>query len=91
MLPFCLSNFSSYCIDQFLEPVKLIGEGEYKLDVLKEIVVTDSYLGLDKYIRGCQNEEPLENCTTRSYIENLVRNCGCLPLTIRLTDKVICR
>ena len=40
-----------------LEPIKLIGEGEYNLDTLKEIEVTESYLGLDQYVRECQEKE----------------------------------
>ena len=47
------------------------GQGEYNLNNVKEIVVTDSYLGLDKTIRGCQgkdkilqnNEESLPLCS----------------------------
>ena len=35
------------------------GEGEYNLNDVKEIVVTDSYLGLDKTIRGCQRKDEL--------------------------------
>ena len=47
------------------EVVKLIGEGEYNFNALKEIRVTKSYLGLDEDVRGCQDEEPLNNCTTK--------------------------
>ena len=32
----------------------MIGEGEYNLNVVKEIVVTDSYLKMDQSVRGCQ-------------------------------------
>ena len=71
----------------YLEPVKLIGEGEYNLNVLKESIATDSYLGLDQNIRKCQNEESLYNCTTRKYIDTLLDQCGCLPLNIKI-DKV---
>ena len=72
----------------FLEPVKLIGEGEYNIDVLTEIKVTESFLALDKNIRKCQNEEPLNNCTTRHYIDILLKKCGCLPPSINLSNKV---
>ena len=70
------------------DPVTLVGEGQYNLNILKQIDVTDSYLGLDQNVRGCQNYEPYDNCTTRNYIENLREKCGCLPLAIRLTDRV---
>ena len=42
------------------EPLKLVGEGKYNLNAVKEIKVTDSYLGLDMKDKGCQNEEPQE-------------------------------
>ena len=76
------------------EPLKLIGEGEYNLNALTEIEVTDSYLGIDQDIRGCQNEEPYLNCTTKHYVNNVLLECGCIPLNIRniwmqLSKKVI--
>ena len=70
------------------ELVKLIGEGEYNLDALKEIKVTDSYLGLDQDVRGCQNEESLNNCKTKHYLERILEKCDCLPFNIRLSEKV---
>ena len=60
----------------------LRGEGEYNVNVMTEIEASDSYLGLDEDIRKCQNEEPLYNCTTRKYIDSILSNCGCLPLSI---------
>ena len=62
--------------------MKLVGEGEYNLNILKEIKVTDSYLGLDPSIKGCQNTETLENCTTRYYIDNLIAQCKCVPFNM---------
>ena len=58
------------------------------MNVLKEIRVTDSYIGLDQDVRGCQNEEPKDNCTTRQYLDTLLGKCGCLPINIRLVHKV---
>ena len=71
-----------------VEPVKLIGEGEYNINVLTQIKVTESFLGLDKDARKCQNEEPYLNCTTRQYHETMLADCGCLPLGIRASAKV---
>ena len=68
----------------------MIGEGEYNLDDLTEIKVTDDYLGLDQRIKGCQNKEPYYNCTTNVYIDTFLKQCGCLPSNIRLSDKVRC-
>ena len=65
-----------------------MGEGKYNLNALKEIDVTESYLGLDQDVRGCQNKESYHNCTTRKYIDTLLDKCGCIPLTIKLSDLV---
>ena len=66
----------------------LIGEGNYNLNILKDVEVTDSFLGLDENVRQCQDIEPYDNCTTRHYIENVRKNCGCLPLSINSFEKV---
>ena len=55
-----------------LDPVTLYGEGQYNLLSLKEIYVTDSFMGLDKDTRKCQNIETFDDCKTRQYVENLV-------------------
>ena len=68
--------------------MKLIGEGEYNLDNLKEIEVTDSYLGLTEKIRECQNKEPLQNCTSKLYTDTILRKCGCLPLNMIVSNQV---
>ena len=69
-------------------PVVLFGEGEYNLNILKEIKVTDSYMGLHQNVRGCQNEEHFVDCTTRNYLQNMRSMCGCLPFAVRATDQV---
>ena len=66
----------------------MVGEGEYNLDDFRQIKVTESYLGLDSDTKGCQNEEPLHNCTTRQYINTILRECGCLPLNLRTSEQV---
>ena len=66
----------------------MIGEGKYNLNALKEIKVTDSYLGLDKNVKGCQNEESLEECTTRQHMDTYLQQCGCLPIAIGISKEV---
>ena len=68
-----------------------IGEGEYSLDAFTEIKVTESYLQLDQNIRNCQNDEEYSNCTTRKHLDTTLDQCGCLPLNIKVSDKVIPR
>ena len=76
------------CYEYLLEPVKMIGEGEYNMNDLTDIRSTDSYLGLDKEVTECQIEEPLFDCTTRKYVETYLDQCKCLPLNIRRSRKV---
>ena len=69
--------------------MQLTGAGDYNLNSIKLEEVTESFLGLDQDVRGCQNEEHYDECTTRQYIENMRGKCGCLPLSIALSDQVI--
>ena len=71
-----------------LDPVGLYGEGQYNLHSMKEISVTDSFMGLHRDTRKCQNIETFDNCNTRLLLENLRKECGCLPLSLRLSRKV---
>ena len=70
--------------------MKLIGEGEYNLNVIKEIKVTQSYLGLDAEARspkGCQDEKSVPDCLTEQYLEDLLQECHCLPFNNIISDK----
>ena len=69
-----------------LDPETLPGEGEYNLNILKEVKVTDSFMGLDEDVRGCQNQEHYIDCTTNNFIEDMRQQCGCLPLSIRSSN-----
>ena len=73
----------------FAEPVKLIGEGKYNLNQIREIKVTESYLGLDQDVKDCQNEEELETCTTMQHINTVIKECGCLPFSFIIPQKVV--
>ena len=55
---------------------------------MKEIAVTDSFMGLEKDTRKCQNIETYDDCKTRLHVEHLRQECGCLPLSLRLSEKV---
>ena len=73
------------------EPIHLELENEYNLNVIKEISATDSFLSMDENIRQCQDDETFNECVTKIYIHNLIDQCNCLPLNLRLTNEVICR
>ena len=71
-----------------LDPVELIGEGQYNLHSMKEIAVTDSFMGLDTNTKNCQNIETFDDCKTRQQIEKFRKECKCLPLSIIMSEKV---
>ena len=75
----------TYC---FSEPLMIYGEGEYNMNEVKEIEVTDAYLGLKQDLIRCQNDVTLTECATNNYIEILLRNCKCLPFNINIMNKV---
>ena len=45
-------------------------------------------MGLDRETKNCQNVKDYDDCKTKSYVENLRQECGCLPLALRLSEKV---
>ena len=73
----------------FEEPIKLIGSGEYNLNVLKEIKVTESFFALDQEERQCQNKYSVHDCTTDHHFHTILNKCGCLPLKMGVWNKVV--
>ena len=73
----------------FLDPVEIHEEGQFNLNNLKEIYVTDSFMELDITARECQKNDIYGDCKTGLHIKNLRQECGCLPLSLRLSDKVM--
>ena len=64
-----ISNFKTLyvcllCLFCIVDPVGLFGEGQYNLHSMKEISVTDSFMGLDRHIRKCLNIETHDDCKT---------------------------
>ena len=61
----------------------MYGEGNYALSVVKEIVASDSFLNLDEKTKQCQNDESLETCQERNYHNEGIKNCKCIPFSLR--------
>ena len=74
--------FLHFYTKTFLDPVTLSGEGEFDLNIFKQVDVTNSFMGLPIEDRKCQNEENFVDCTTRQHLDNVLANCGCLPMSI---------
>ena len=45
-------------------------------------------MGLHQDVIACQNEESFNDCLTKEYLEKIVVNCGCLPLSVKNFSKV---
>ena len=61
----------------------LFGEGNYAITDIKQVKVTEDFLGLDDATRGCHSNSELENCDIKTYLEKSKVNCGCIPANIK--------
>ena len=68
-----------------LDPVRLSPGWSYNLNSLKQIKITKHFQNIPDDEKLC-SIEPIDNCTTRKYVENLRENCGCLPLRMQTED-----
>ena len=53
------------------------------MNVVKEVTVTEDYLGLDEDTRNCQNIETFEECSTKQYFNAVKMECKCLPYGLK--------
>ena len=75
----------------FTDPVTLLGEGQYNINSLKKIKVSDSFLGLDEKDRGCQTKESFDQCTTNHFMMTSKKQCDCLPYPININPNDHCK
>ena len=61
-----------------LDRFKDTKRGMYAMTSLKKMTGTDAFLDLPENIKGCQIEDQ-EMCNSRRYIEELQKQCKCLP------------
>ena len=64
-------------------PLKLFGEGNYAITDIKEVKVTEEFLGLDTATRGCHRNSELENCETKTILEKAKLQCHCIPSNLK--------
>ena len=64
--------------------------GSYAMSVLKKMTGTENFLQLTSKDKFCQTET-LEDCQAKRYIEEVKKECGCVPwaLSVTLTQQVI--
>ena len=60
------------------------------MKMFMDVSVTDSFLGLDEDIRKCQRKDKFEKCVLTNSVDNMLKECGCVPLHIAtMQDKVV--
>ena len=58
------------------------GQGVFQLYVVKEISVTEEFLGLGEEIRKCQTKETFGECNTRLFLDEMKKECHCVPYAV---------
>ena len=66
----------------YLEPLRLVGDGDYNLNLLKEVSTTDDFLTLPLEKRKCQEITDFQSCFSNSSVNSLKKNCNCLPFNV---------
>ena len=66
----------------FTGPLKMYGEGIYKLSDVKEINGTKKYYQAAQKDGKCQ-EESYESCLARHYLAKGMEKCSCIPYKLR--------
>ena len=64
--------------------MKLHGNGSYALSAVKEMRISDDFLSLGQDFTNCQVQEAYEDCTTRIYYAEMIKQCNCVPYSLRL-------
>ena len=74
-----------WSILSWLDPVPLMleGEGHFVLTAIKDIEVTEEFVGLGHTVTRCQEEEFRLDCQARKYREKVLSQCRCAPFHLR--------
>ena len=64
-------------------PVLLQGEGHCGLSDIKDVEVSEEFVGLGEKVTHCQTEEFREDCLSRKYRERVLSQCNCSPFYLR--------
>lgn len=64
-------------------PLILTGGGHFALSGVKEVAVSEEFLGLGEETTGCQTGQSRADCLTGKYLARALNTCHCAPLNIR--------
>ena len=63
--------------------MELTGEGNYEMEEVKQVAITDDFADLDENSRKCQTISRFEDCVTQYFLKALEENCYCLPYNLQ--------
>ena len=63
--------------------MELHGDGNFKLENVKQMKITKDFRALDEQSRKCQTKISFEDCVTKKYLESMKANCKCLPYNLQ--------
>ena len=64
-------------------PLVLSGGGHYGLTDIKDVRVSQEFVGLGEAVTHCQTKEAGADCLTRKHQETVLATCGCAPFSLR--------
>ena len=64
--------------------MSLHGNGSYALSAVKEMRISDDFLSLGQDFTKCQVQEAYEDCTTRMFYAEIIKQCNCVPYSLGL-------
>ena len=69
----------------FSDPIPLVlsGGGHYGLTDIKDVRVSQEFVGLGEAVTQCQTKEAGADCLTRKHQETVLATCGCFPFSLR--------
>ena len=78
---------SRHCNDIFYFPdpipLQMSGGGHYRLTEVKDVRVSQEFVGLGEAVTQCQTKEAGADCFTRKHQENVLETCSCFPFSLR--------
>ena len=63
--------------------MELHGDGNFKLENVKQMTITKDFMALDEQSRKCQTKISFEDCVTQKYLESMKAICKCLPYNLQ--------
>ena len=58
------------------------------MTAVKDIKVTEDFIGLSDDAKKCQSEETFKECSTRQYLHAVESQCNCIPYALKYFSSI---